>query len=343
MTTPNSAAPKVLVTGAAGRLGNVIVRTLLEHGYAVRAGLHSNTGEHDSLAGLAFESCTVDLTKPETLDAAVQGCQYVMHLASVVSLRAQDTEWMEQVNVAGTRHLLAVARRAGVRRFIFAGSCDAFLVPSPGALINERTPLAVNADHTYSRTKAQATQLCLGASDEQMTVLTIAPTSVTGPYDFGPSLQTAEFLRGAASPAAVIANASFDFVDVRDVAATFVNALTRGRGGEVYLAGGQQAKQEQAVRAMRDASGLRGTPIFSLRPRAIVLALSLKAVADRLLRRPDDGLLRSIRVLAQEPRYDSIKAQQELGHQSRPVEESFADLAAFLVETGKLRHRRSRR
>lgn len=325
---------RVLVTGADGRLGNVLVRLLLSQGWNVRAGLHPDSKFSVSLEGVDVERIPLDITQPDMLEAAVKDCQYVIHLASVISMKSQDTALMEQVNVAGTRNLLNAARRAGVKRFVYAASCDSFVVPGPKATVDEQCALALNDHNVYNRTKAQALQLCLGFNSPEMTVLAVAPGGITGPNDFEPSLQTQDFIRALKSPVPVVAAANFDYVDVRDLSMTFMNALTRGRGAEVYLAGGHSISQQRAVEIMLKVTGKPARKVRTISPASLRAIFTTKAAVDRLLKRPDDGMLMSLSVLSNEPRFDSSKAARELGHQSRPIDETIADLGTFLHQRG---------
>lgn len=107
---------RLLITGAAGRIGS-IVRDPLAADWQVRCGVE--TAEQG--AGLALPDVVpCDVTDPGQVDRAVAGCDAVLHLAAI-SVEA-DPRSIALVNILGTTHVLEACRRHGVRRFVFASS-----------------------------------------------------------------------------------------------------------------------------------------------------------------------------------------------------------------------------
>ncbi len=154
----------LLVTGAAGHLGNVFIRHLLERGEQGEQGIRAMIlpGEDRSpLAGLDVDIVEADITRPEMLPAAFGGVTQVVHLASLVSIGDAQGKRVEHVNVGGTRNILDACRAAGVRRLLYVGSVHAFL--ASGRSLDESAPLALNAASAYERTKAAATRMVVVA------------------------------------------------------------------------------------------------------------------------------------------------------------------------------------
>ncbi len=96
-----------LVTGATGFIGGHLVKRLVRDGYQVRT-LVRPTSDTDSLEQLGAELATGDLTAPDTLARAAEGCRYVFHCGAMVSDWATPDE-VRAVNVAGTRNLLSAS------------------------------------------------------------------------------------------------------------------------------------------------------------------------------------------------------------------------------------------
>jgi dihydroflavonol-4-reductase len=128
-----------LVTGAGGFIGSAVVRALVAQGRAVRAGLAPGEAP-DNLLGLDVERVTVDVGDPAAVARAVDGCDVVYHLAAIYSLWLRDPSRIYAVNVDGTRHVLAAAAAAGVRRVVHTSSIAAVGVPPPGHLADETLP-----------------------------------------------------------------------------------------------------------------------------------------------------------------------------------------------------------
>jgi uncharacterized protein YbjT (DUF2867 family) len=105
---------KILVTGGTGFVGGHVVAALRAQDRPVRA-LVRDAGKGAKLAGLGCELASGDVTDPQSLRAAVEGCQVVVHLVAIRRGRPED---FERVMTQATRDLVAAARDAGVSRFV---------------------------------------------------------------------------------------------------------------------------------------------------------------------------------------------------------------------------------
>ncbi len=133
---------RVLVSGAAGRIGSRTVAALLQAGHTV-AGIDVRaTGtEH-----VAYTEHVGRLEDPEDVGGAVAGAEVVIHLGAVMSWSRFEQGLMQRANVEGTRILLDMARSAGVRRFVFGSSGEVYPENAPGKLpIREDHPLKPNS------------------------------------------------------------------------------------------------------------------------------------------------------------------------------------------------------
>ena len=105
----------ILVTGATGHIGNVLVRRLLDQGKKVRALVWR--GEDTSpIHGLDVEQVMGDVLDPASLVPAMHGVETVYHLAGIISIMPGRNPFVWRVNVEGTHNVLEAARRARVRR-----------------------------------------------------------------------------------------------------------------------------------------------------------------------------------------------------------------------------------
>jgi uncharacterized protein YbjT (DUF2867 family) len=117
---PDPAAPPVVVAGATGQSGRMIVGALLDAGYRVRALVRDGAKAAALPAGV--ECVTADVLRPETLGPALQGAGVVV---SAIGGRAPfGRNGFRAVDWEGNRALVDAAKAAGVSRFILitAGS-----------------------------------------------------------------------------------------------------------------------------------------------------------------------------------------------------------------------------
>src|SRR5262249_26156598 len=149
-------AVRTLVTGAAGFIGAHVVRALVDAGHEVRA-LHLPTDDTRALAGVDVERVAGDVTDRECMRRAVDGRDWVFHLAAVYALWTRDPARMRRVNVEGTREVLDAAARAGVARVVYTSSIARFGGQGLARRATETSPFALGATgDLYSRTKAEA-------------------------------------------------------------------------------------------------------------------------------------------------------------------------------------------
>jgi uncharacterized protein YbjT (DUF2867 family) len=108
----------ILVTGGSGYLGSHIIRRLLKSGKPVRVLVHNleRAQREGRLKDLSVELIAGDVTRPETLEPAMQGVTAVIHTVAIAIERGGAT--YELVNTRGTVNVVDAAQEAGIRRFI---------------------------------------------------------------------------------------------------------------------------------------------------------------------------------------------------------------------------------
>jgi nucleoside-diphosphate-sugar epimerase len=127
---------RYLVAGGAGFIGSNIVEALLKRGDDVSILDDFSSGRRENLektadwSGGADRSTVIegDMRDARTCAAAVDGAEFVIHLAAVPSVQrsVENPLMTNDVNVAGTLQLLEAARQAGVQRFVFASSSSLY-------------------------------------------------------------------------------------------------------------------------------------------------------------------------------------------------------------------------
>ena len=169
----------LLLTGATGFVGRNLCQVLVERGHQVRAFVRS-TSRTDHLERLGVEVVWGDLQDAQALAYAAAGCRAVVHAAGKFRFWGEREEFFE-VNVEGTRNVLAAAQRAGVERLIYISTVAVVGLPPPGATITEQTRCL--PQDAYQESKLEAERLLLAGHRESGTpVVVLRPGAVYGKW-----------------------------------------------------------------------------------------------------------------------------------------------------------------
>ncbi len=149
---------RYLITGGAGFIGSNLAHALIDRGDAVRILDDFSTGRAANLAGIEdrVEIQRGDLRDPASLARAVEGVEVVLHQGALNSnpRSIQEPEPTHAVNATGTLLLLQAARRAGVRRLVYASSSSVY-GDTPGLPKTEEMPTAPKAPYGVSKLAAE--------------------------------------------------------------------------------------------------------------------------------------------------------------------------------------------
>src|SRR5947209_4590211 len=229
---------KTLVTGATGFVGSHVAQLLAAQGADLRLLVRasSNTGNLSDLKG---ERIIGDLRDFDSLKKAVQGCEFVFHVAADYRLWVRDPEQMYRSNVEGTRAIIRAARECGVRRLIYTSSVATMGFTTTGHIASETSPVSIRdmVGH-YKRSKFMAEQIAIEAGKNGVNVVVVNPTTPVGEQDIKPTPTgriIVDFLKRN-FPAYV--DTGLNVVDVKEVARGHLLAMEKAVPGERYILGG---------------------------------------------------------------------------------------------------------
>lgn len=171
---------KILVTGDRGYIGSVLTGMLLDWGYQV-AGYDIDYYAENSICplGYSYKKITKDIR--DIIAQDVEGFDAVIHLAGLSNdpLGALDPQLTEEINYQGTIKLAALAKQAGVKRFIYSSSQSMYGVSNTDGELDEdaseKNPLTV-----YAKTKWQAELKLREMGSPNFTVVSFRPSTVFG-------------------------------------------------------------------------------------------------------------------------------------------------------------------
>ena len=228
-------AEKILVTGADGFIGSHLVEALVRDGYDVRAFVYYNSFNSwgwldtaaDDVAG-QFEVVSGDIRDGYAVDAAVSGCDRVLHLAALIAIpfSYQAPDAYVQTNITGTLNILQAARRHETEHTVCTSTSETYgtaqFVP-----ITEDHPL--NAQSPYAATKVGADQMALSFQRSfDLRVSVLRPFNTYGPRQSARAVIPTiigQIASGARQVKLGALHPTRDFTFVRDTARGFIQAM----------------------------------------------------------------------------------------------------------------------
>lgn len=323
----------VVVTGATGHIGNVLVRQLLSQGEKVRV-IIPPAEDVKPLDGLPVDMVEGDVRDINSLIPALEGIKIVYHLAGIISIVPGKSNLLYQVNVVGTQNIVAACLKTGVKRLVYTSSIHAIEEPPYGTIIDETLPCnPEKVPKGYGRSKAQASLAVLKGVEQGLNAVIMCPTGVIGPYDYKISEMgqlIIDFINGNLK---AYIDGAYDFVDVRDAASGIILAGEKGRNGECYILSGEQITVYKLLLLLQELTGVKApslkVPIWLAR-----IAAKVTPIYYRLTRTKPRFTSYSIDVLCSNSMISSEKARRELGFATRSVRESIADAILWFKENG---------
>ncbi|GHE97366.1 NAD-dependent epimerase/dehydratase family protein [Streptomyces fumanus] len=331
---------RVLVTGGSGFLGAHCVLRLLQDGFQVRTTVRSERGADrvrsmvaagGGTAATDVETVRADLTADEGWDAAVAGCDHVLHVASPFPA-APPADESDLIVPArdGTVRVLRAALRGGVQRVVLTSSLAAIdyghaptTTPYDETVWTDLTGRGVTA---YAKSKTLAERAAWDFADRAgLELAVVNPTGILGPVlssDYGTSVGAIARLLDGGVP--VLPRATVGIVDARDVADLHVRAMTHtSAAGERFIATAGLMTLSEMARTLRNGLGDAARKVPT------------RTVPDWIVRIAavfDDDVRLSLSMLGIPRDATNAKAQRVLGWAPRPPEQAVLATARSILD-----------
>ena len=321
-----------LVTGACGHLGGTLVRLLERTGAQVR-GLRLPSEQARDRAHVTYYPGDVqDRDSLRPLFRGLAGREVVVfHTAAIVDISGEATPQMHDVNVNGTKNILALCRECGVKRLVYVSSVHAIPEKDGYAVLREVdrfSPQQVTGG--YAKTKAEATQAVLDAAAQGLDAVVVHHSGILGPFDRAGNhlVQLVKEYAIGKLPACV--KGGYDFVDVRDVAAGCLAAAEKGRSGQCYILSNRHYEVQEVLAMAKTLCHGRRLPVLPMW--MAQAAEPLLGWVARVKKQRPLYTKYSLYTLRSNDRFDHGKATAELGYRPRDLRQTVRDTLRWLAK-----------
>jgi dihydroflavonol-4-reductase len=306
------------ITGGSGHLGTGLILKCLEEGFEVKA-LFLNTPpviEHPRLTWVDG-----DINDLKQLKKNFKKVDLIVHCAAIISVGEYSKTLVHRVNIDGTKAIITLCKFIKAQ-LIYISSSTAISEPSNGQPFNEEGPYRRSEDFFYGYTKGISEKAVLKAVKEDgLEAFILRPSSIVGTPDYRPSLFGKALIEMSQGKLPVLSTGGHHVVDLRDLCQTIVNSFELGKTGQIYLLGGPYISISRLAKLCRP-KGIFITlpaellilfaPLIEGLSRTFGLNTALSKTSLKLLKQASEQI-------------DCSKAQKELGHTNRPIEETVTD------------------
>lgn len=319
----------ILITGAGGHIGNVLVKYLYKKGHKDLRLFVQPKEDISYIEKYAKEVVRGDIRDAFAVSGAVRGCEDVFHLAGLVQISGVRKKLVYDVNVNGTINVVQACLEKKVKRLVHVSSVHALKEPETGMIDETLDSDLSNLPGHYGKSKAMATIEVMNAIQKGLNAVIIFPTGVIGPYDFRSSY-TGSAIKGyiSAKKTQYYFDGKYDFVDVRDVADGIYRAWKDGEKGQGYIISGSISSLEEIIDAVEKSTGntikRKRVPAFIVKAAAVLAPIYYK-----LARKKPVLSKYSIDVLMGNASISSHKAQSMLGYKPRPMIKTIRDIVKW--------------
>jgi len=329
---------KVFVTGASGFVGAHSARALLNAGHEVRLLVRNKAPVADYFArhGHAVDDFAIgDMRDQPLVEAAMTGCDAVLHAAALVSVDPKRGDEIYRNNLAGIDAVLGTACRLGLTRIVYVSSLSV-LFQEGVAQIDESVPLG-NPANAYARSKRDCDAHVRAMQAQGLPIHMTYPAGIFGPDD--PKLSEAN--HGVASFVKVVPRTSTGLqgIDVRDLAAVHRFLLEAGAPNDPaaarYIVGGNYYPWDDFHALLQRLTGRR---IQGPRmPGALLRAMGRTVdLIRRVVPFETQVSAEAMTYVTQWVRADSTRILSRSGLSFRSGDETFGDTIRWLVQAGHL-------
>ena len=322
----------ILVTGATGILGRVIVLELLKRGKTVRATKRKSSNLQEVRKSFQFYTETpneyfdsiewieVDFEDIHSLQNALNGVEEVYHCAAKVSFHPKDEKEMYQTNIECTKQLLFACQNSSVKKFLFVSSIAVLDGLNENGELDESSDFNPKIDHSaYAISKHFSEMEVWRASAEGLNTVIVNPGLIIGSGNWKESSGTL-FMEFEKNDYTFSGGTSY--VDVRDVAQISIELMEKNIFGERFILVSESAKYEEIGNSIRQKLGK--SPMKLLPNVVLKVGFYLNLLFGWLFSPLKMANKVNVQSVTEFNKISNKKIKEKLNYQFIPLEESLA-------------------
>jgi NAD+-dependent farnesol dehydrogenase len=322
---------KAFLTGATGYIGQRLALRLAEDGHQVRALVRSPEKarliQHPNIS--LVQGTLSDFA---ALVAGTAGCDVIFHMAAFARVWAPDPTVYTEINVEGTGRVLQAALQNQVKRVVVTSTAGVF-GPSDGVPVQEAGERSVPFFNEYEETKRASEILCEDYAEKGLEVVVVNPSRVYGPgisSESNPITRMINlYVNGSWRWIPGDGNGIGNYVLVDDVVQGHLLAWEKGRPGERYLLGGENASYNAFFQKLQQVSGVKKRMVHV--PVGVLLFMSNLMMAwTNITGKAPLITPKWVRKYLYHWELSSQKAADELGYSFTPLKEGISQTLEWL-------------
>ena len=330
---------KVAVTGGTGFVGSHTVAELIKRGHEVKLLVRSPDRVRRALDPLGVgevETKAGDVTDEQAVASLLEGCDAVIHCASIYSLDPSAARVIKETNVRGTDAVLGTAQRLGLDPIVHVSSYVAFLGKPEITVHPESEP--TQPKPVYAASKAESERVARRCQQSGAPVVITYPGMVWGPHDpyFGDTAIVARHM--LSNYLIMMPNGRFPITDVRDVARLHAAVMEKGQGARRYFCTAHNTPVKKLYRELSAITG-RSLPCLTIPGWMMLPSLVPLNALEGLLGFRTPWTYQGAYSVATAPQVDDSKTRSELGIEPKPLTDTLTDTIRWLAEVGYISKR----
>lgn len=335
---------KIFITGATGFIGTHLIRHLAEtnHHPLCFVRKSSNTRELEK-TGIDF--VRGDIREKASLRDAMDGCNWVIHLAGTSSFWERNNQTYTDTNITGTRNVMECALETGITKVVHVSSMAVYGKPS-ALPFNEESTIGPARFSMSARTRYEGDLVAWGLHIKKNLPLVVCyPGVVLGQGSTNHLASLIQRIIQHRLPAKAFLNSIHTYTHVNDVILSIIQAAEQDNTiGQRFLIGNHRMQTRELLAMVSSISGAH-LPVATI-PDSAAMACAhvLTALADITQRPPLWGMAADFARTAREGMIaDGTKVQRVLGIMYTPIKDALADEIDAIRMTEQLYDRRRSR